>query len=40
VCDCDQWYLAGTCEPGETDQELKGWGNLKPMSVLQQMVLT
>ena len=35
---CGQWYLAGTCEPGETDTELKCWGNLKPISVLQQMV--
>ena len=37
---CDQWYLAETCESGKTDQELKSCGNLKPISVLQQMVLT
>jgi len=37
---CDRWYLAGTCEFGKTDQELKSYGKLKPTSVLQLMVLT
>jgi hypothetical protein len=28
-----QWYLPGTCQPANTDTELKSWGKQKPILI-------